>query len=111
MIHTLVIIAASVFSFFVDAYGNGCLATYARQKYWRDGDRSLIEFFTTDEGKQSNCGDVHLAVADASQEGQLPDRNELIQFVKDLREQAANTGTIYFTYEGGASPPRGTEAS
>ncbi|KAF4662230.1 hypothetical protein FOZ61_002616 [Perkinsus olseni] len=110
MIHTLAIIAVSLSSFFVDAYGSGCLATYSRQKYWRDGDRSLIEFFKTEEGKQSKCGDVHLAVADASREGQLPDRNELIQFVKDFREQTGNNGTIFFTYVGGASPSRGTEA-
>ncbi|KAF4685501.1 hypothetical protein FOZ60_006489 [Perkinsus olseni] len=70
-----------------DALGLGAL------KYWRDGDRSLIEFFKTDEGKQSKCGDVHLAVADASQEGQLPDRNDLIQFVKDLRGALPSTGT------------------
>ncbi|KAF4662232.1 hypothetical protein FOZ61_002618 [Perkinsus olseni] len=111
MIHTLVIIAVSLSSFFVDAYGNGCLATYSRQKYWRDGDRSLIEFFKTDEAKQSKCGDVYLAVADASQEGQLPDRNELIQFVKDLREQIEDNATIYFTYVGGALPSTGTDAA
>ncbi|KAF4687883.1 hypothetical protein FOZ63_032884 [Perkinsus olseni] len=110
MIHTLVIIAASVFSFSADAHGNGCLATYAREKYWRDGDPSFIEFFKTDEGKTFNCGDVYLAVADASQEGQLPDRDELIQFVKDFREQTENNGTVYFTYVGGESPSRGTDA-
>ncbi|KAF4687881.1 hypothetical protein FOZ63_033485 [Perkinsus olseni] len=110
MIHTFVIIAVSSSSFFVDAYGNGCLATYSRKKYWRDGDPSFIEFFKTDESKQYNCGDVHLAVADASREGQLPDRFELIQFVKDFREQTGNDGTIYFTYVGGGSPSRGTEA-
>ncbi|KAF4697624.1 hypothetical protein FOZ63_029752, partial [Perkinsus olseni] len=99
MIHTLVIIAASLSSFFVDAYGNGCLATCSRQKYWRDGDRSLIGFFKTDEGKQSKC------------EGQLPDRNELLQFVKDLREQIEDNATICFTYIGGALPSTGTDAA
>ncbi|KAF4662228.1 hypothetical protein FOZ61_002614 [Perkinsus olseni] len=110
MIHTLAIIAVSLSSFFVDAYGSGCLATYSRKKYWRDGDPSFIEFFKTDEGKQYNCGDAYLAVADASREGQLPDRFELIQFVKGFREQTGNDGTIYFTYVGGGSPSRGTEA-
>ncbi|KAF4734547.1 hypothetical protein FOZ63_019706 [Perkinsus olseni] len=97
-------------SFFADAYGDGCFATYMKQRYWRGAVPNQLvfkplAFFKTKEGGKYNCGDVYLSAADATDAGKLPgDGAKLIQFVKDFREQRGNrNGTVYLVYEGGAA--------
>ncbi|KAF4670555.1 hypothetical protein FOZ61_010146 [Perkinsus olseni] len=83
--------------------GNVCsgnrIGTYTwSQSYWLEGDQALLNFLDHPMGRQWNCGDLYINVADASNHNKIKDEDKLVEWMKTWREQSGNNGTIWLTY-------------
>ncbi|EER15178.1 hypothetical protein Pmar_PMAR006907 [Perkinsus marinus ATCC 50983] len=82
-----------------DACNGNKIGTYTwSQSYWREGDDSLINFATSDMGRQWNCGDLYINIADASNYNIIKDQTKLVSWMKKWRQETGNNGVIWLTY-------------
>ncbi|EER09816.1 hypothetical protein Pmar_PMAR018457 [Perkinsus marinus ATCC 50983] len=82
-----------------DACSGNKIGTYTwSQSYWRESDDSLINFATSDMGRQWNCGDLYINIADASNYNIIKDQTKLVSWMKKWRQETGNNGVIWLTY-------------
>ncbi|KAF4753216.1 hypothetical protein FOZ62_000162 [Perkinsus olseni] len=82
-----------------DACSGNKIATYTwSQSYWREGDETLTNFAKSDMGRQWNCGDLYINIADASNYNFIKDQTKLVSWMKKWRQESGNNGVIWLTY-------------
>ncbi|KAF4677482.1 hypothetical protein FOL47_001297 [Perkinsus chesapeaki] len=68
------------------------------QDFWREGDPSLTDFIQTDRGRDWDCGELYINVADNTNYNFIVDQPQLVDWMKKWRQVSGNDNVIWMTY-------------
>ena len=79
--------------------GTGCtgkrLGMYTwSNKLWRDGARTLVDFFASPDGQEWGCGDVTINIGDHTSPRKISKKEQIVPFIQAYRAASGNYESV-----------------